>query len=125
MAYLCLVRFLMPPFKRRIAWRVLAVVSPFALCVSIGMDACNHSDANAQCKWRNYGKNAPSCATLKGRHKKSNETEISHGRVPWQIRLQSCGVRAVGFIDWLGLFINERPPLAQRSIQEVRAWRIA
>jgi len=37
------------------------------------VDAHQHSDANAQCKWQNYGKTAPSCITLKDRHMRSND----------------------------------------------------
>ena len=107
MAYLCLVRFLMPPFKRRTAWRVLAVVSPFALCVSIGMVAGIHGGLHneAAAQYR-----SDDLSAMNGIH----ESVRLYGALVFLITLSASALTTVA------LFVSRMFPKCDRTALRLR-----
>jgi len=97
----------MPPFKRRTAWRVLVVVSPFVLCVSIGMVAGIHrglhNEAAAQYR-------SDDLSAMNGIH----ESVRLYGALVFLITLSASALATVA------LFVSRMFPKGNRTALRLR-----
>jgi len=97
----------MPPIKRRTAWRVLAVVSPFVLCVSIGMVAGIHGGLHneAAAQYR-----SDDLSAMNGIH----ESVRLYGALVFLITLSASALTTVA------LFVSRMFPTCDRTALRLR-----